>query len=151
MLRKSSKNNTPPPSSKAVYNRMKATKQRDTVPEMALRSALHRRGLRYRVDVSPLKGMKRRADVVFRPIKVAVFVDGCFWHGCPIHGTWPKANAEFWRKKIECNKDRDADTNRQLIEAGWEVIRVWEHEDSEDAAERVFEIVQTKRLAKNGN
>jgi len=124
---------------------MKAAKQRDTTPEMALRSALHRRGLRYRVDVSPLKGIRRRADIVFRPVKVAVFVDGCFWHGCPIHGTWPKANAEFWRKKIERNKQRDADTDSQLREAGWKVIRVWEHEDLEEAADKIFQIIQERR------
>jgi len=136
---------SPLPSSKAARNRMKAAKQRDTAPEMALRSAMHRKGLRYRVDVSPLEGIRRRADVVFRPVKVAVFVDGCFWHGCPIHGTWPKANAEFWRKKIERNQERDAETDQQLEEAGWEVIRIWEHEDSEEAAEKIFQIIQERR------
>jgi len=141
----SSKNDNPPPSSKAAYNRMKAAKQRDTAPEMALRSALHRRGLRYRVGVNPLKGIRRRADVVFRPVKVAVFVNGCFWHGCPIHGTWPKANAEFWREKIERNKERDAETDRQLEAADWKVIRIWEHEDPEEAADRIFRIVEERR------
>jgi DNA mismatch endonuclease (patch repair protein) len=124
---------------------MKAAKQRDTAPEMALRMALHQRGLRYRVDVSPLKGIRRRADIVFRPVKVAVFVDGCFWHGCPIHGTWPKANAEFWREKIERNRQRDADTDCRLINAGWVVIRVWEHEDPEETAERIYELIQSRR------
>ncbi|MCG3207160.1 MAG: hypothetical protein FOGNACKC_00760 [Anaerolineae bacterium] len=140
----SSQNVNPSASSKAARNRMKAARRRDTAPEMALRAALHRRGLRYRVDVSPIKGLRRRADVVFRTVKVAVYVDGCFWHGCPIHGTWPKANAEFWRQKIEHNKKRDADTNRLLKEAGWEVVRVWEHEDPEDAAERISNIIRSK-------
>ena len=135
----------PTPSSKAARNRMKAAKQRDTAPEMALRSAIHRRGLRYRVDANLIEGLRRRADVVFRPIKVAVFVDGCFWHGCPVHGTWPKANAEFWREKIEGNRKRDADTNHRLTKAGWLVIRVWEHEDPEEAAEKICEIVRKRR------
>lgn len=139
------KEKSPPPSSKAARNRMKAAKQRDTAPEMALRSELHRRGLRYRVDVSPLKGLRRRADVVFRPVKVAVYVDGCFWHGCPIHGTWPKANAEFWREKIERNRERDTDTDRRLAEVGWKVIRVWEHEDPEEAAQAIEAIVNQRR------
>ncbi len=136
----------PPPSSEAARRRMLAARQRDTAPEMALRSAIHRRGLRYRVDVSPIEGLGRRADVVFRPTRVAVFVDGCFWHGCPIHGTWPKANAEFWREKIERNRQRDADTDRRLAEVGWKVIRVWEHEDPEEAAEKICEVVRKRRL-----
>jgi DNA mismatch endonuclease (patch repair protein) len=138
----------PVPSSEAARNRMKAARQRDTAAEMALRSKLHRIGLRYRVDVSPLKGIRRRADVVFRPTKVAVYVDGCFWHGCPIHGTWPKANAEFWREKIERNKERDADTNQRLKEAGWKVIRVWEHENPKEVAEKIAQIVQERRTRK---
>ncbi|MCP4602198.1 MAG: very short patch repair endonuclease [Proteobacteria bacterium] len=147
--RRRSTSTPPPASSEAARNRMKAARQRDTAAEMALRSALHRRGLRYRVDVSPLKGIRRRADVVFRPVKVAIFVDGCFWHGCPIHGTWPKANAEFWRKKIERNKKRDADTDRQLRGAGWKVIRVWEHEDPEEAAENISQIIRDRRANEN--
>jgi DNA mismatch endonuclease (patch repair protein) len=83
--------------------------------------------------------------VVFGPAKVAIFVDGCFWHGCPIHGTWPKANAEFWREKIERNKERDADTNQRLEQAGWKVFRVWEHENSEDAAEKISKIIRERR------
>lgn len=146
--RKSSQTSPPPPSSEAARNRMRAARQRDTSAEMALRSALHRKGLRYRVDASPLEGIRRRADVVFRPIKVAIFVDGCFWHGCPIHGTWPKANAEFWRNKIERNKERDADTDQRLKQAGWKVIRVWEHEDPEEAAEKIMQIVQERRTRK---
>ena len=142
---KESKHENPAPSSEAARNRMKAARQRDTAAEMAMRSALHRRGLRYRIDVSPLRGIQGRADVVFRSVKVAVFVDGCFWHGCPIHGTWPKANAEFWRKKIERNKERDADTDRRLREASWAVIRVWEHEDPEEAAEKISQTVRERR------
>lgn len=102
-------------------------------------------GLRFRIDVRPLRDVKRRADVVFRPVQVAVFVDGCFWHGCPLHGTWPKANAGFWRHKIEENRARDKDTDRQLKKEGWLVIRVWEHEDMGAAAKRIRRAVLRRR------
>ena len=131
----------PPPSSEAALRRMQAAKPKDTAPEKALRSALHRRGLRYRIDVKPLIRLNRRADIVFSSAKVAVFVDGCFWHGCPIHGTQAKANASFWREKIKQNRLRDADTNRRLVDSGWVVVRVWEHENSEEAAEKIFLVV----------
>jgi DNA mismatch endonuclease (patch repair protein) len=121
---------------------MQHTPQRDTPPERALRSALHRLGLRFRVHVRPVPGLPRRADVIFPRARVAVFVDGCFWHGCPVHGTWPKANAEWWRAKIESNRARDADTDRRLTEAGWTVVRVWEHEDPDGAARQVAGLVK---------
>jgi DNA mismatch endonuclease (patch repair protein) len=124
---------------------MQSTKRRDTAAEIAIRSALHRLGLRYRVDRSPIPGVRRRADILFGPARVAVFVDGCFWHGCPIHGTWPKQNAEWWRQKIETNRRRDADTDRKLADVGWLAIRVWEHEDPKTAAQRVASIVQDRR------
>lgn len=89
--------------------------------------------------------MRRRADVVFGPARVAVFVDGCFWHGCPSHASWPKNNADFWREKIETNQRRDRDTDRRLAEAGWVVVRVWEHEDLEAAADRVERILRDRR------
>jgi DNA mismatch endonuclease (patch repair protein) len=107
-------------------------------------------GLRYRVDLAPIVGLRRRADVVFTRAKVAVFVDGCFWHGCPVHATWPKANAEFWRTKIETNGTRDQDTNRRLIEAGWVVIRVWEHEKPEVAAKTIARTVRTSVRRRKG-
>jgi DNA mismatch endonuclease (patch repair protein) len=119
---------------------MQATKRRDTPGEMALRSALRALGLRFKVDAT-LPGTRRRADVVFARCKVAVFVDGCFWHGCPRHGTWPKANAGWWRNKIETNRDRDRDTDHKLEAAGWIVLRFWEHMDAERAAERVFSVL----------
>ncbi len=136
----------PPPSSEDARRRMQATKQRDTAAEVALRSALHRLGLRFRVDVSPIPGLRRRADMVFPSARVAVYVDGCFWHGCPIHGTWPRANAEYWLQKIEANRWRDADTDRVLVEAGWLPIRVWEHEDPEAAAVTVANAVRSRQL-----
>lgn len=135
----------PKASSKSALHRMQAAKPKDTVPEMALRSALHRKGLRYRVDAKPIKELNRRADILFRSAKVAVFVDGCFWHGCPIHGTQAKANAEFWQQKIKRNKERDIDTTKQLENAGWKVVRVWEHENHEEAASVIYKLVKGKR------
>ena len=140
-----SSNKNPTPSSIAALNRMKAAKPRDTAPERVLRSELHKRGLRFRVDARPVKELNRRADIVFRPARVVVFVDGCFWHGCPIHGTQAKANAEFWNNKIKRNQERDAETNRLLKKAGWKVIRVWEHENPEKAGAKIQKIV-LKRL-----
>ncbi len=120
---------------------MRNTKQRDTPAELVLRSALHRRGLRFYVDRAPIAGSRRRADVVFPRARVAIYVDGCFWHGCPIHATSPKANADWWRDKLERNRQRDRDTDRRLTDADWTVVRVWEHEDSDDAAARIAEIL----------
>lgn len=111
--------------------------RRDTAPELALRRELWRRGLRYRVDVAPLAGMRRRADIVFTRARVAVFVDGCYWHGCPLHASTPKANREWWVAKLAANVARDRDTEARLSALGWHVVRVWEHEVAADAADRV--------------
>lgn len=124
---------------------MSRQRSRDTGVEMALRRALHASGLRYRVHRRPLKGVRREADIVFGPAKVAVFVDGCFWHGCPEHATWPKRNSAFWREKIEKNRARDRNTDVRLEEAGWVPVRVWEHESAIDAAVRVAAIVEARR------
>jgi len=113
---------------------MAKVRQKDTDAEIALRRELYRRGLRYRVDFVVLQRPRRVADIAFPGLKIAVFVDGCFWHGCPEHGTWPKQNAEFWRQKIEANRARDADTNARLRDAGWTVLRFWRHESPFDAA-----------------
>lgn len=125
------------PASTKTSARMARTGRRDTKPELELRRALHARGFRYRVDRSVLAGVRRRPDIVFGPARLVVFVDGCFWHGCSEHATWPTNNADFWREKIEANRLRDRDTDRRLAEAGWAVVRVWEHEDAEAAADRV--------------
>jgi DNA mismatch endonuclease (patch repair protein) len=116
---------------------MKRTRKRDTVPELATRSALHRLGLRFRVDRPVLPGSRRRADIVFTRAKVAVFIDGCFWHSCPEHGTMPAANRRFWEEKLEANRSRDRNTNEQLEEAGWKVMRFWEHVDPQVAAAEI--------------
>jgi len=125
------------PSSPETSARFRQVARRDTAPELRLRSELHRLGLRYGIDRRPVPDLRRRADIVFRPSKVAVFVDGCFWHGCPDHMTWPAANAEWWRAKIGRNRSRDQDTDRQLEAAGWTSIRIWEHEDMRLAARRI--------------
>jgi len=127
----------PRASSEAARKRMQSTKRRDTLPELVLRQKLHALGLRYRVDAKPLPESRRKADIVFRRAKVAVFVDGCFWHGCPEHASWPRANANFWSNKIEANRARDADTNCGLEEQGWLVIRIWEHQDLEEASKDI--------------
>ena len=117
---------------------MLANRRRDTAPEIALRRELHRRGLRFRVDFPPLPGLRCRADIVFTRRRIAIFVDGCFWHACPDHGNVPKANREWWRAKLEANVARDRRNEQALVQAGWKVVRVWEHEPVGAAADRVF-------------
>jgi DNA mismatch endonuclease (patch repair protein) len=119
--------------------RLSKQRRRDTKPEVALRRELHRRGLRYFVDRAPVKGMRRRADLVFPRRKVAVYVDGCFWHSCPVHATKPRNNAQWWADKLAANVARDRDTDTRLIEEGWRVVRIWEHEDPVVAAQRVVD------------
>jgi DNA mismatch endonuclease (patch repair protein) len=114
---------------------------RGTAIEFALRRELHRRGLRYRLHRRPIVGLRREADIVFPRARVAIFVDGCFWHACPTHATWPKANAEFWKTKIERNRERDRETDERLREAGWEVVRVWEHDDPVTSAIHIGQLV----------
>ncbi|MCC6174089.1 MAG: DNA mismatch endonuclease Vsr [Chloroflexi bacterium] len=120
---------------------MRSTRQSGTVAEQRIRTEFEAEGLRYQVDQRVLPGLRRRADFVFTAARIAIFVDGCFWHGCPEHATWPKANAAWWRTKIETNRARDRDTNRRLTGLGWTVIRIWEHEDSVAAARRVSDLV----------
>jgi len=126
---------------------MQATRRRDTPAEIALRSALWGLGLRYRVDMR-VPNSRYRADVAFLRAKVAVFVDGCFWHGCPQHGTWPKANQEWWRAKIEGNRQRDAEAVRALRRNGWSVLRLWEHEDMTAATRQIARVVLDRTARK---
>ena len=123
-----------PPSSPEVSRRMAKVRQKGTDAEVALRRQLYRIGLRYRIDYEVLKKPRRVADIAFPGRRIAIFVDGCFWHGCPQHASWPKRNAEFWRQKIETNRLRDADTNERLRSLGWTVLRFWSHESPTDAA-----------------
>lgn len=125
---------------------MQRQQTRDTSAELAVRRILHRMGLRYRVDVAPLKDLRRRADMVFGPAKVAVFVDGCFWHGCPLHGSrTTHANPGYWSDKVAKNRVRDADTDARLAAAGWSVVRAWEHEDPSEVARTVVAEVTIRR------
>jgi DNA mismatch endonuclease (patch repair protein) len=126
---------------------MQANKSRDTKPEVRLRKALHALGLRYRVCARPLPEVRRTADVVFRPAKVAVELRGCFWHGCPEHYRAPKANDGYWAAKVRRNVARDEDTARMLADAGWLLEVVWEHDNLEKAAKRVAEAVRRRRTS----
>lgn len=119
--------------------------RRDTKPELAVRRAVHRRGLRYRVDRSPVAGIRSRADLVFGPTRVAVYVDGCYWHGCPIHATTPKSNREWWEQKLAANAARDKRATEALEGAGWLVLRFWEHEDPEVVAGAIEATVRARR------
>lgn len=136
----------PEASSPQALRRMQGQRRSGTRPEWAIRRLVHARGLRYRVDVPlPVAGTRRRADMLFAGPKVVVFIDGCYWHACPIHGTKPKANASWWADKLAANVQRDRDTDRRLSELGWRVVRVWEHENPTQASERVIREVRTDR------
>ena len=128
-------------SSDAIRRTMLGCRSRDTAPEKLLRSAVHRLGLRFRVCTRPIKEVRRTADIVFTRRKVAVFLDGCFWHGCPEHYVPPKTNPVYWSEKIDGNVRRDRDTDRKLSEAGWTVLRFWEHEDPIECGLTVYKIV----------
>jgi DNA mismatch endonuclease, patch repair protein len=132
-------------SSPAVRNVMRGNRKRDTGPELAVRRAVHRCGLRYRVAVRPIPGLPWTADLVFRGSGVAVFVDGCFWHGCPDHYVPPRSNSGYWVPKIERNRSRDRRVDEVLRSAGWVVIRIWEHEDPEEAAAGVVLTVNGRK------
>lgn len=134
--------NSVTPSSPGVSARMSRQASKDTAVELAVRRLLHAAGLRYRVEY-PVPGMaRRRIDVAFTRAKVAVLIDGCFWHGCPQHATQPKANAEWWRTKLDRNMARDQETTEHLTAQGWTVLRFWEHEAPEDVAVRVRAAVE---------
>ncbi len=116
---------------------MQGNRGRDNAPEVAVRRLLHARGLRYRLQIAPLPELRRTADIAFPRQRIAVFIDGCYWHGCPEHYTAPVSNAEFWREKVERNRARDADTTARLEAAGWSVLRFWTHTDPESIANSI--------------
>lgn len=136
--------------SPGVRRSMQSNRPRDTGPERALRSALHRAGLRFRKHVRPVAGLACEADIVFPADRLAVFLDGCFWHGCPIHATRPRANADFWSRKLDRNRDRDLATDEALLAAGWYVHRVWEHVAMDDAVESIRSRLAEIRLTRGG-
>ncbi|MEU1468912.1 very short patch repair endonuclease [Streptomyces sp. NPDC005761] len=132
-------------SSASRRRNMQAIRSRDTQPERLIRRLVHANGLRYRVAARPLPDLRRTADLVFRPAKVAVFIDGCYWHGCPEHYVAPKTNPGYWSDKVARNVARDRDTDQQLTEAGWLVLRFWEHQDSDVCALRIVDTVRERR------
>lgn len=126
---------------------MRANRGRDTGPEVTLRSALHARGLRFRknhrLDLGD--GRRVRPDVVFPGVRLAVFVDGCFWHGCRDHRSLPASNASFWKTKIEGTQERDRKQTAWLQEAGWKVMRIWEHDVPQPAVQAIVDLVDELR------
>lgn len=138
---------SPVPSSVSVSGRMSKQRRRDTKPELAVRKLLHAWGFRFRVNY-PVPGMPRRTvDIAFTRARVAVFVDGCFWHACPDHATAPAANAGWWSEKLAKNQARDVATNDHLKGLSWQVVRIWEHEDPNTAAEKVASTVRSINCA----
>lgn len=116
---------------------MRANRGRDTKPELAIRRELHRTGLRYRVDFRPVPGLRTRPDIVFTRAHLAIYIDGCFWHGCPQHHTKAKSNGAYWRQKIVDNAARDKRNTEALESAGWKVLRFWEHQTVDEVVSDV--------------
>ncbi|MFJ7084794.1 very short patch repair endonuclease [Streptomyces griseus] len=133
------------PSSPGVSARMSRQVSRDTKPEVAVRKLLHAAGYRFRVNTRVPDMPRRTIDIAFTRAKVAVMIDGCFWHGCPLHATQPRANAQWWREKLDRNMARDRETTEHLTAAGWTVLRFWEHEAPDGAAEQVAAAVERRR------
>ncbi|OUC79482.1 very short patch repair endonuclease [Gordonia lacunae] len=134
-------------SSQATRASMRSNRRRDTRPELLVRKSLHSMGYGYRVDFAPLADQRRlKADIVFPGARVAVFIDGCFWHGCPKHYRPSRTNAEFWRSKVEGNKVRDARSDDTLRAARWTVLRFWEHDDPDGVARYIARTVDDHRL-----
>ena len=121
---------------------MQANRSRDTSIELAVRRIAHARGMRYRVNMRPERDIRRTADMVFSGPRVAVFIDGCFWHGCEAHYTRPTSNAAYWSQKVERNRQRDLETNMLLSQHGWTILRFWEHEDPVAVADAIEAIVR---------
>ncbi|MGO1567871.1 MAG: very short patch repair endonuclease [Brachybacterium sp.] len=140
----------PKASSENARRTMHANKRKDTSIELAVRRRLHAAGLRYRVDhPADASDRRRRADIVFTRARVAVFIDGCFWHGCPEHYVAPKANSDYWQPKIARNRERDRDSTRRLQEAGWTGMRFWEHEDPDLVAAEISVSVRIRDVKKS--
>ena len=135
-------------SSAARRRNMQAIRSRDTKPEKLVRRLVHAQGLRYRVSAKPLPELRRTADMVFRSAKLAVFIDGCYWHGCPEHYVPPRTNSGYWSEKVARNMARDRDTDERLRAAGWTVLRFWEHAPPGDCAITIAATVDRLRKAR---
>lgn len=137
---------SPPASSATVRARMSRQRRSGTRPELLIRRILHARGVRYRVNTVPELGLRCKADIVWRGLQLAVFIDGCFWHGCPEHATRPKANEEWWAQKLDGNVKRDRRADVELAARGWTVLRFWEHDDPTAVADVICtKLVQLRR------
>lgn len=135
----------PGSTSLAASRRLSQLQRRDTAPELAVRRLLHAAGYRYRVAF-PVPGQRRRTiDIAFTGARVAIFIDGCFWHGCPAHGTSPRSNSEWWRMKLAANRARDRTTEELLATIGWTYLRFWEHEDPVDVTSSIIEQIEKAR------
>jgi len=128
-----------------VRSRMSSQRTTGTKPELAVRRILHQRGLRYRVGIRPELGIRTTGDLVFTKAKVVVFIDGCFWHGCPDHFIPPKNNAEWWAAKIDTNRRRDGSSRSDLEALGWSVLSFWEHELPLEVASVIERLVRAPR------
>lgn len=128
----------PDPLDETIRRRMQRQGRRDTAVELAIRRRLHALGYRYRIDHRPESTLRTRGDIVFTRKKLVAFIDGCFWHGCPLHSTAPKNNAAWWAAKIASNKERDERASAALGHAGWTVVRAWEHEDPDEVVQRII-------------
>ena len=117
---------------------MRRVRRRDTSCELAVRTRIHALGLRYRVDSRPVADLNIRADLIFSKLRLAIFIDGCFWHSCPMHQSTPKANGSWWMTKLNANRERDDRANSRLRDYGWTVLRFWEHEDPDEVARSVL-------------
>lgn len=135
----------PRPPSDTTQRRMKSIRQRDTNCEMILRRELFKRGLRYRVNTAPEGFVGQRADIVFPRQRVAIFVDGCFWHRCPTHGSSPRHNRDWWDQKLSANCERDRRNTQCLESKGWRVLRIWEHEDAALAADAIESLLASPK------
>ena len=130
---------------------MLGNRSRDTRPELLIRRALHARGFRFRVDLRPEPTLRTRADIVFTRRRIAVYIDGCFWHGCPLHATTPKSNESYWLPKLARNAERDAQSTASLEERGWLVLRFWEHESVDAVVARIAEMLPARTSTSKGS
>jgi len=133
------------PTPQDVSKRMAKTHGRDNAREIAIRSGLHKQGLRFRIHYTIDAISRRTIDIAFPRLRLAVFCDGCFWHGCPKHRTFPRTNASWWLRKIDTNIARDQDTSRRLRANGWKVVRIWGHVDTADAVRTIAHAIEEEK------